>query len=83
MAPYVANLVGKSVGSPNINSVFFEENGLQNMGVEADVLLSRFFSEITTVDYPDTFILKGDTTLSPIPIPKWMRCSLNWTKQRT
>ena len=41
MAPYVANLVGKSVGTSDINSVFFEENRLQNMREEAEVLLSR------------------------------------------
>ena len=43
MAPYVANLVGKSVGSPDINSVFFEEGGLQNMWEEADILLCHMF----------------------------------------
>ena len=43
MAPYVANLVGKSVGTSDINSVFLEEDGLQNMWEEADVLLSQFF----------------------------------------
>ena len=43
MAPYVANLVGKSVGTSDINSVFFEENGLRNMWEEADVLLSHMF----------------------------------------
>ena len=41
MAPYVANLVGKSVGTSDINSVFLEEDGLQNMWAEANVLLSR------------------------------------------
>ena len=41
MAPYVANLIGKSVGTSDINSVFLEEDGLQNMWEEADVLLSR------------------------------------------
>ena len=43
MAPYVANLVGKSVGSSDINSVFLEEDAPQNMWEEADVLLSRIF----------------------------------------
>ena len=41
MTPYVANLIGKSVGTSHINSVFFEEKGLQNIWEEADVLLSR------------------------------------------
>ena len=41
MAPYVANLVGKSVGTSDINSVFFEENPPQKMWETADVLLSR------------------------------------------
>ena len=41
MAPNVANLVGKSVGTSDINSVFLEEDGLQNMWEEADVLLTR------------------------------------------
>ena len=81
MAPYVANLIGKSVGSPDINSVFFEENGLRNMWEEADVFYATCFLDIIIVDCPDTFILRGDTTPSPMPIPKWMRCSLNWTKQ--
>ena len=43
MAPYVASLVGKSVGTSNINSVFLESDGLQNAWEEADVLLSRLF----------------------------------------
>lgn len=43
MTPYLANLVGKSVGSPAITPVFLEENAPQQMGVEADVLLIRFF----------------------------------------
>ena len=37
MAPYVANLVGKSVGTSDINPVFLEEDGLQNMWEDADV----------------------------------------------
>lgn len=43
MAPYVANLVGKSVGSPAITPIFLEEDAPQKMWVEADVLLSRIF----------------------------------------
>ena len=43
MTPYLANLVGKSVGSPAITPVFLEENAPQKLGVEADVLLSRLF----------------------------------------
>ena len=43
MAPYVANLVGKSVGAPAITPIFLEEDTPQKMGVEADVLLSRIF----------------------------------------
>ncbi len=35
------NLVGKWVGTSDINSVFLEEDGLQNMWEEADVLLTR------------------------------------------
>ena len=66
MAPYVANLVGKSVGAPAITPIFLEESGLKNMREEADVLLSRIFLAIITADYPDTFILRGDTTLSPM-----------------
>ena len=43
MAPYVANLVGKSVGASTITPIFLEEDAPQKMGVEADVLLSRIF----------------------------------------
>ena len=43
MAPHVANLVGKSVGTSNINSVFLEENALQKMWETADILLSRIY----------------------------------------
>ena len=43
MAPNVADLVGKSVGSPAITPIFLEEAAPQKMGVEADVLLSRIF----------------------------------------
>ena len=43
MAPNLANLVGKSVGEPTINSVFLEENTPPNMREEADVLLSRIY----------------------------------------
>ena len=43
MAPYVANLVGKSVGTSEVNSVFLEETGLQNIWKEAEVLLSRIY----------------------------------------
>ena len=42
MAPYVANLVGKSVGSPAITPIFLEEAAPKHMWEEADVLLSRF-----------------------------------------
>ena len=38
---YLANLVGKSVGTSNINSVFLEEDAPKNMWKGADVLLSR------------------------------------------
>ena len=41
MAPYVANLVGKSVGDPTIDSFFLEEDTPPNMREEADVLLSQ------------------------------------------
>ena len=41
MVPYVASLIGKSAGTSDINSVFFEEEGMQNMWEKADVLLSR------------------------------------------
>ena len=41
MAPNLANLVGKSIGTSDINPVFSEESGLQSMWAEADVLLSR------------------------------------------
>ena len=50
--------------------VFLEEKGRQNIWEEADVLLSRIFLEITTAYYLDTFILKGETTPSPMSIPK-------------
>ena len=43
MTPYVANLVGKSVGAPDITPIFLEEAAPEKMKVEADVLLSRFF----------------------------------------
>ena len=41
MAPYVAHLVGKSVGTSDINSVFLERDGMQNMWEDAEVFLSR------------------------------------------
>ena len=43
MTPYVASLVAKSVGTSDINPVFLEADGLQNMWEEADVFLSRIF----------------------------------------
>ena len=43
MAPYVANLVGKSVGAPAITSIFLEENPPQKMWEAADILLSRIY----------------------------------------
>ena len=43
MAPYVANLIGKSVGAAAITPIFLEENPPKKMWVEADVLLSRIF----------------------------------------
>ena len=43
MAPYVANLIGKSAGASDIDSIFFEENGLRNMWEEADVFLCHMF----------------------------------------
>ena len=43
MVPYVANLVGKSIGAPAITPIFLEERGLKNISQEADVLLSRIF----------------------------------------
>ena len=40
---YLANLVGKSIGASEINSVFLEEDGLQKMWEKADLLLSRIY----------------------------------------
>ena len=42
MAPYVANLIGKSV-APTITSIFLEENAPQKMWEAADILLSRIY----------------------------------------
>ena len=39
--PHLANLVGQSAGTPDINSVFLEQDGMQNMWEDADVFLSR------------------------------------------
>ncbi len=41
MVPYLATLVGKSVGDPIITPVFLEEDVPQKMWAEMDVLLSR------------------------------------------
>ena len=41
MAPYVANIVGQSVGTPIITPIFLEEDAPQKMWEEADVLLSQ------------------------------------------
>ena len=43
MAPYVANLVGKSLGAATINPVFLEQDTPQNMKEEADILLSQIY----------------------------------------
>ena len=43
MAPYLARLVGKSVGASSINPIFLEEDTSHNMREEADVLLTRIF----------------------------------------
>ena len=43
MAPYLANLVGKSVGASAINPAFLEEDTPQNMKEEADILLSQIY----------------------------------------
>lgn len=43
MAPHLANLVGASVGTSVINSIFLEEGTPHNMWEEADVLLSQIF----------------------------------------
>ena len=40
---YLANLVGKTIGTSDINSVFLEEDGLQKMWDKADLLLSRIY----------------------------------------
>ena len=39
--PYLANIVGRSVGTSDLNTVFLEENAPQKMWKLADVLLSR------------------------------------------
>lgn len=41
--PYLANLVGKSVGNPIITPIFLEEDAPQKMWEEAEVLLSRIY----------------------------------------
>ena len=43
MVPYLANLVGKSVGDPTIYPVFLEEDTSPNVREEGDVLLSRIY----------------------------------------
>ena len=43
MAPYVANLVGKSVRASVINPVFLEEDAPHNIREEADILLTRIY----------------------------------------
>lgn len=43
MAPYVANLIGKSVGAPTITPIFLEANAPQKMWEGADILLSRIY----------------------------------------
>ena len=43
MAPYVANLIGKSVGSPTITPIFLEEDAPKSMWQSADVLLTRIY----------------------------------------
>ena len=43
MAPYVANLVGKSVGDLTIAPVFLEEDTPQNTREKGDVLLSQIY----------------------------------------
>ena len=43
MTPYVANLVGKSVGAPTITPIFLEEKPPQKMREEADLLFSRIY----------------------------------------
>ena len=43
MAPYLANLVGKSVGASAINPAFLEEDTPQGMKEEADILLSQIY----------------------------------------
>ena len=41
--PYLANLVGRSIGTSDINPVFLEEDAPRKMWAAADVLLSRIF----------------------------------------
>ena len=41
--PYLANLVGRSVGTSDINPIFLEEDAPQKMWEAADILLSRIF----------------------------------------
>ena len=43
MAPYLANLVGKSLGAVTINPVFLEQDTPQNIKKEADILLSQIY----------------------------------------
>ena len=59
MAPYVANLVGKSVGEPTINPIFLEEGVPQQIWEEADVLLSRIFFGVHYSRLSQYFYSKG------------------------
>lgn len=43
MVPYLANLVGKSIGTTTIKPAFLEENTPPNMKEETDVLLSQIY----------------------------------------
>ena len=43
MAPYLATLVGKSVGNPTITPIYLEEKTIHNMKEDADVLLSWIY----------------------------------------
>ena len=43
MVPYLATLVGKSVGDPRIAPVFLEEDTPQKIKEESDILLSRIY----------------------------------------
>ena len=57
--PYLANLIGKSIGTSTIEPVFLEEETPPNMREEVDVLLSRIFFGVDYSLLPQYFHSQG------------------------